>query len=124
MTNRLSANVRLVPEYRWPTEINAQMVAVALLKPERMPVYDLFSYIQHLDRNGQSAQIFEIEFWKKLFYPLSCMVMLMLALPFAYLHFRAGGIATFVFGGVLGDDLAGMAVEAASSHRGVEPGDT
>lgn len=98
---KISANVRLVPEYRWPTEINAQMVAVALLKPERMPVYDLFSYIQHLDRNGQSAQIFEIEFWKKLFYPLSCMVMLMLALPFAYLHFRQGGIAGYVFGGVV-----------------------
>jgi lipopolysaccharide export system permease protein len=90
-----------LPEYRWPTEINAQMVAVALLKPERMATYDLFRYIQHLDSNGQSAQLYEIEFWKKLFYPLSCLVMLMLALPFAYLHFRSGGIAGYVFGGVV-----------------------
>jgi lipopolysaccharide export system permease protein len=27
------------------------------------------------------------------FYPLSCLVMVVLALPFAYLHFRSGGIA-------------------------------
>ena len=27
--------------------------------------------------------------------------MVMLALPFAYLHFRAGGIATYVFGGIM-----------------------
>jgi lipopolysaccharide export system permease protein len=86
---------------RWPTQINAQMVQVALLKPERMSTYSLFRYIQHLDNNGQTAQLFEIEFWKKLFYPLSCLVMLMLALPFAYLHFRSGGIAGYVFGGVM-----------------------
>jgi lipopolysaccharide export system permease protein len=99
--NKISLQVLQLPEYRWPTEINAQMVSVALLKPERMPIYDLFRYIQHLDNNGQSAQLYEIEFWKKLFYPLSCMVMLMLALPFAYLHFRQSGIAAYVFGGVV-----------------------
>jgi lipopolysaccharide export system permease protein len=98
---KISLSVRQLPEYRWPTELNAQMVSVALLKPERMPIYDLFQYIQHLDSNGQSAQLYEIEFWKKLFYPLSCLVMLMLALPFAYLHFRSGGIAGYVFGGVI-----------------------
>jgi lipopolysaccharide export system permease protein len=27
--------------------------------------------------------------------------MVVLALPFAYLHFRSGGIATYVFGGVM-----------------------
>ena len=36
-----------------------------------------------------------------MFYPLSCLVMVILALPFAYLHFRSGGITTYVFGGVL-----------------------
>jgi lipopolysaccharide export system permease protein len=29
------------------------------------------------------------------------MVMVVLALPFAYLHFRSGGITSYVFGGVL-----------------------
>ncbi len=90
-----------LPEYRWPTQINTQMVSVALLKPERMATYDLFRYMRHLENNGQSAQLYEIEFWKKFFYPLSCLVMLMLALPFAYLHFRSGGIAGYVFGGVI-----------------------
>ena len=87
--------------YRWPTEINAEMVSVALLKPDRMGTIDLFQYIRHLDANGQVAQLYEIQFWKKVFYPLSCLVMLVLALPFAYLHFRSGGITAYVFGGVL-----------------------
>ena len=86
---------------RWPTEISEEMVSVALLKPERMSTLDLFNYIRHLDANGQTAQRYEIEFWKKVFYPLSCVVMVMLALPFAYLHFRSGGITSYVFAGVM-----------------------
>ncbi|HEY8049636.1 MAG TPA: LPS export ABC transporter permease LptG, partial [Ramlibacter sp.] len=90
-----------MPQYRWPTEITREMVSVALLKPDRMSTLDLFQYIQHLEANGQTSQRYEIEFWRKVFYPLSCTVMVVLALPFAYLHFRAGGITSYVFGGVL-----------------------
>ncbi len=85
----------------WPTAITPEMVAVALLKPERMRTLDLFQYIRHLESNGQTSQRYEIEFWRKVFYPLSCLVMVVLALPFAYLHFRSGGITGYVFGGVL-----------------------
>lgn len=89
------------PTLEWPTRISADMVAASLLKPDRMATIDLFQYIRHLDANGQSAQRYEIEFWRKVFYPLSCLVMVVLALPFAYLHFRSGGIAGYVFGGVM-----------------------
>ena len=89
------------PALRWPTEISEEMVSVALLRPERMSTIDLFNYIRHLDANGQTAQRYEIEFWKKVFYPLSCVVMVILALPFAYLHFRSGGITSYVFAGVM-----------------------
>jgi lipopolysaccharide export system permease protein len=87
--------------WSWPTQITAEMVSVALLRPDRMRTVDLFSYIRHLEANGQTAQRYEIEFWKKVFYPLSCLVMVVLALPFAYLHMRSGGIASYVFGGVM-----------------------
>ncbi|MDB5731587.1 MAG: putative permease, YjgP/YjgQ family [Variovorax sp.] len=90
-----------VPELAWPSTLTAEMVSVALLQPDRMATLDLFEYIRHLDANGQTAQRYEIEFWRKVFYPLSCLVMVVLALPFAYLHFRSTGIATYVFGGVL-----------------------
>ena len=86
---------------RWPNHLSAEMVSAALLKPERMRTLDLFQYIQHLQANAQNAQRYEIEFWRKVFYPLSCLVMVVLALPFAYLHFRAGSITAYVFGGVL-----------------------
>jgi lipopolysaccharide export system permease protein len=95
-SNRIEADI-----LRWPTTITQEMVSVALLRPDRMGTLDLFQYIRHLEANAQTAQRYEIEFWRKVFYPLSCLVMVVLALPFAYLHFRSGNIATQVFVGVL-----------------------
>jgi len=90
-----------LPMLVWPTTLTSEMVSVALLRPDRMRTLDLFNYIRHLDANQQTAQRYEIEFWRKVFYPLSCLVMIVLALPFAYLHFRQTGITTYVFGGVM-----------------------
>ena len=81
--------------------LRSSIVAAALLSPDRMSTWELFSYIRHLSANNQNAQRYEIEFWRKVFYPLSCLVMLVMALPFAYLHFRSGQIAGYVFGGVM-----------------------
>jgi lipopolysaccharide export system permease protein len=87
--------------FSWPNKLSAEMVSAAVLRPDRMGTIDLFQYMRHLRNNGQSAQKYEIQFWKKVFYPLSCLVMVMLALPFAYLHFRSGSTTSMVFGGVM-----------------------
>ena len=83
------------------TGIAPTMVAAALLKPDRMSTIELYQYIRHLKQNNQSADLYEIRFWRKLFYPLSCLVMIVLALPFAYLHFRSGIITTAMFAGII-----------------------
>ena len=88
-------------QLNWPTQISAEMVASALLRPDRMGTIDLFHYVRHLNANGQAAQKYEIQFWKKVFYPLSCLVMVILALPFGYMHFRSSGTAPMVFFGVM-----------------------
>ena len=95
--------VRRLKEERltWPTRISPDMVAASLLSPERMGTLELYRYIDHLQANGQSAQRYAIAFWRKVFYPLGCLVMVVLSLPFAYLHFRSKGIAASIFGGVM-----------------------
>ena len=89
------------PTLHWDTSLSAEMVAATLLRPDRMSTFSLFEYISHLKANNQTAQVYEIEFWRRVFYPISCLVMVVLALPFAYLHFRTSGITGYVFGGVL-----------------------
>ena len=87
--------------YNWATQITAEMVNTALIKPDRMGTLDLYRYAQHLKKNQQNAHTYEIALWRKLLYPLGCLVMVMLALPFAYLHHRNTGAATYVFIGVM-----------------------
>ncbi len=100
-TPQAQANTTRHAQLSWINHISAEMVASALLRPERMGTLELFQYVSHLNANGQSAQKYEIQFWKKVFYPLSCLVMVMLALPFAYLHFRSSGTTPMVFVGVM-----------------------
>ena len=85
----------------WPSTLSAGVVAAALLPANNMSTVDLFRYIVHLDQNEQAAQRHQIQFWKRALYPFSCLVMVALALPFAYMHARAGSVSLKVFGGIM-----------------------
>jgi len=87
--------------WQWTTGPSADVVASALLPVSTMSTVELWRYIGHLDTNAQAIQAYEIEFWKRALYPFACLVMVCLALPFAYLHARAGGISLKVFGGIM-----------------------
>lgn len=85
----------------WETTLQASVVAAAVMPQNTMSTLDLFRYIGHLARNEQAAQSHEIAFWRRALYPFACLVMVALALPFAYLHARGGGISLKVFGGIM-----------------------
>jgi len=83
------------------TTLDAAVVAAAVLPLSSMTTLDLWRYGLHLDEQAQASQQVAIRFWKKALYPLSCLVMVALALPFAYLHARAGSVSLKVFGGIM-----------------------
>jgi len=90
-----------LPSYRWTSSLKADVVAAAVLPASTMSTIDLWRYTSHLNQQEQAAQRYAIQFWKKALYPFACLVMVALALPFAYLHARSGGISLKVFGGIL-----------------------
>ncbi len=83
------------------TEITPEILAVLFADPDRMSAVDLSAYSKHLQENKQRNERYEIAFWKKLIYPFAVFVMMALALPFAYLHFRAGGVSLKIFTGIM-----------------------
>ena len=87
--------------YQWPSHLSAEMVKTAMVSPGSMATLDLYRYTEHLKANKQNPAKYEIALWRKVLYPLSCLVMVMLALPFAYLHHRNGTAAGYVFAGVM-----------------------
>jgi lipopolysaccharide export system permease protein len=85
----------------WRSDLRPDIFGVLMVQPERMAGWDLAQYIQHLSENRQQTERYEIAFWSKLFYPWAVLVMMALALPFAYLHVRAGGLSLKIFTGVM-----------------------
>lgn len=93
--------VREVPEISWRSDLSPEILSVLIVAPERMSVATLFAYISHLRDNRQNADRFEIALWKKIIYPFASLVMMALALPFAFSHDRMGGVSVKVFLGVM-----------------------
>lgn len=85
----------------WQSSLHAGVIAAAVLPASSMSTLELMRYTEHLSAQEQSAQAYSIQFWRKALYPLACFVMVALALPFAYLHGRSGGISLKVFGGIM-----------------------
>lgn len=85
---------------RWESLIRPELLNVLLVMPEKMSAWSLYQFIQHLHRNAQKSTRYEVALWSKLIYPLACLVMVILALPFGFLQQRAGGISAKIFAGV------------------------
>ena len=85
----------------WTSSLGAAVVAAAVLPLETMTTADLWRYSAHLSGQEQASQQHQIRFWSKALYPLACLVMMALALPFAYMHARAGSVSFKVFGGIM-----------------------
>jgi lipopolysaccharide export system permease protein len=84
-----------------PSNITPQLLDALIVKPERMSAWALHRYTEHLAGNRQATERYEIALWKKLLYPFATLVMMALALPFAYMHARAGMVGLKVFFGIM-----------------------
>ena len=103
--DRAQVRETLHPDLVWKSTLGADIVSAAVLPLATMSTYDLFRYVRHLASNEQASQRHEIQFWKRALYPFACVVMIALALPFAYFHARTGGVSLKVSAARAGDQL-------------------
>jgi lipopolysaccharide export system permease protein len=102
----------------WPSSLTASVVAAAVLPLATMTTLELWRYSSHLSDQEQASQRHLIRFWSKALYPFACLVMMALALPFAYLHGRRGGVSLKVFGGIM-LGISFMLLNNLAGHVGV-----
>lgn len=69
-------------EGTWDLALNPNLLHVGLIDPAEMSLVYLTKYSTHLKQNGLQATSFQFEFWKRIFQPLSTLVMMLLAVPF------------------------------------------
>jgi lipopolysaccharide export system permease protein len=89
------------PALEWHSRVTPDMLDALIVRPERMSTWALHKYTEHLAGNKQKTERYEIAMWKKVFYPVAALVMMALALPFAYMHARAGMVGLKVFLGIM-----------------------
>lgn len=85
----------------WHTSITPGLLSVLLVVPEQMSAWSLYQYTEYLRDNRQKTSRYEIAMWNKLVYPFAVLVMMLLALPFAAHHRRAGGVSAKIFAGIV-----------------------
>lgn len=88
-------------EANWRSLIRPELLNVLLVLPEKMSAWNLYSYINHLSINKQKTTRYEVALWSKLIYPLACLVMIILALPFGFIQQRVSGASTKIFIGIM-----------------------
>ena len=102
----------------WQSVLTPDMLSVLFVMPERMSAWNLYQYVRHLQDNRQQTDRYEIAFWKKIVYPFAALVMMALALPFAYVHTRSGVVGVKVFAGIMIGILFHM-LNSLFSHVGL-----
>jgi lipopolysaccharide export system permease protein len=96
-----AVSTRKLPTMDLVSEITPKILSVSASDPEQMSANELALYTRHLAENQQESERFKIAFWKKLFDPLAIFVLMALALPFAYLNTRSGGVSLKIFIGIM-----------------------
>jgi lipopolysaccharide export system permease protein len=94
-------SVSRMPEAYWRSVLNPGVLNVLMVVPEQMSLWDLWSYIGHLSENRQETARYQIVLWSKIIYPFAVLVMMVLALPFAYFQVREGGVSGKIFTGIM-----------------------
>ena len=85
----------------WHSVLTPDLLSVLMVQPEKMSAINLYQFTHHLSENRQQTERYEIAMWKKLLYPFATLVMMALALPFAYVHVRIGGLGLRIFSGIM-----------------------
>ncbi|MES3024321.1 MAG: LPS export ABC transporter permease LptG [Pseudomonadota bacterium] len=113
-----SVSTRTLPSLTVVSEITPKILSVSSSDPTRMSVNELAVYTRHLAESKQETDRFQIAFWKKLIDPLAIFVLMALALPFAYMHQRSGGVSLKIFIGIM-IGVGFMLVNSLFSHLGL-----
>ena len=92
---------RSFQELEWRSSFAPDLVAVVVVKPERLSALGLHKYLNYLRANDLDTAYYEYALWKKLVYPVATGVMIFLAVPLVLGKLRTAGLGPRLVVGVL-----------------------
>ena len=88
-------------ELAWPTALSPDLLSVVTVEPRTLSVFGLFQYIDYLETNGLSTEVYQQALWSKLTMPFITAIMMLLAIPFVFGPLRTVGVGSRILVGAL-----------------------
>lgn len=99
--------------------LSQELLQVLMIEPRKMSSMSLFAYLKFLEQNRLDSQLEKLIFWKKLFAPVTIVIMCLLAFPFVLGSQRqSSGGQRLLTGILLG--LAFVVVERLLTQLGIQ----
>lgn len=96
---------RIVPQRQasaeLATNLSAEFLGLASVRPDSMPIRGLYNYVQHLKRNGLDARIPETALWARVARTVAVAIIVVLAVPFAFGPMRSTGTGARTVVGIM-----------------------
>ncbi len=81
--------------------LSEKLLQSLVVKPRQMSSLDLYTYVSFLDENKLNSAAESLSFWKKVYFPLTVMVMSILAIPFVLGSQRNSNAGQRIITGIL-----------------------
>lgn len=91
----------LEAERRWGSRLSPDLLRLALLEAESLPIRDLRDYGNYLEDQGQDASRHWLAFWSKVFQPLTTASLVLIAVSFIFGPLRESTMGFRIFAGVV-----------------------
>jgi lipopolysaccharide export system permease protein len=96
---------RIVPQRQasaeLATNLSAEFLGLASVRPDSMPFRGLYNYVQHLKRNGLDARTPETALWARVARTVAVAIIVVLAVPFAFGPMRSTGTGARTVVGIM-----------------------
>ena len=111
-------NADTVPEQSWQSNIDSDLLKVAVVSADNQSLYDLYTYIDFLKQNNQKSQRYEVAFWSRLVNPLVTFVMLLVSAPLVIGIGRGSSVGARILVGIVIGEMFD-AVDKMAGHAGL-----
>jgi lipopolysaccharide export system permease protein len=88
-------------ELRWDSKLTPALLDILILEPDQLSSMALLRYARYRDAHDLNSDYYMLEFWRKVFQPLSILSLVLIAISFVFGPLREVTMGYRVFAGVI-----------------------
>lgn len=88
-------------EQVWDTQLEPKMLQYLVVEPDDLSIRRLSGFIDYLEEQSLNTEQYQLSFWQKLFYPLTALSLILVAISGVFGSLRQVSIGARIFSGIL-----------------------